>query len=87
MGILDRVWTLKWRRDALLLAENLPESSRFYLTEEAGPHVEAAFAHRLKSRVAAEYHWACADFYVAFVEDDQRHRAAMVEDGRLCLAD
>jgi hypothetical protein len=86
MDRLARVYALKSRRDAIL-AEHVPEPSRLLLTEKAGPHIEAAFANRMKSRVTAEYHWAYADSYISFVEDEQRQRAAMIEEGQLCLAD
>ena len=86
MDQLARIYTLKRRRDALL-AEHLPESSRFFLTEEAGPHVEAAFVNRMKQGAVAEYHWNYADSYISFVEDGQRQLAAMVEEARLCLTD
>jgi hypothetical protein len=86
VDILARVYELKRRRDVLLTGR-IPESSRFFLEEEAAPHLAAAFANRLTDRTASEYHWSVADFYVSFVEDGQHLVAAMVEDARtLCLA-
>ena len=85
--LVARIQRLKWRTDALL-SENLPESSRFLLTEEAGPHIEAAFASCMKRGAAAEYHWAYADSYISFVEDGQKQLATMIEElERLCPGD
>jgi hypothetical protein len=85
LGLLNRIYNLEPRKQALLQAKHLPQSSHFLL-EEAAPHIEAAKANRLKPGMAAEYHWLCADAYLAFVEDGQKQIAGMLEDAqRLCF--
>ena len=75
MDKLARIHTLRLRMRALI-TESLPPSSGLLL-DEAAPHVDAAFDNRLNPGLEAEYHWACGDSFVSFVECQQALRATM----------
>jgi hypothetical protein len=56
--------------------------------DQAAPHVDAAFYNRLKPGLDAEFHWACGDSFVSFVEGQQVLRAAMTAEAeRVWLAE
>lgn len=78
MDKLARIHTLRSRMDALI-ADSLPPSCCLLL-DEAAPHVDAAFHNRLNPGLEAEYHWACGDSFVSFVEAQQTLRATMAAD-------
>jgi hypothetical protein len=63
--------------------QDLPESSKVLLSEYAAPHVESAFAHRLKLGIAAEFHWSCANSFISSAELGQAFRRDMVQRASL----